>query len=70
MSFPILSTVTFLPLIGVAMILIVRNDDQIARQNIRYISLITTVVTFILSLGIWINFDNASASFQMKEELE
>ncbi|MEP1441493.1 MAG: NADH-quinone oxidoreductase subunit M [Hyphomicrobiales bacterium] len=70
MSFPILSTVTFLPLIGVAMILIVRNDDQIARQNIRYIALITTVVTFILSLGIWINFDNATASFQMKEELE
>ena len=69
MSFPILSTVTFLPLIGVAMILIVRNDDHIARQNIRYIALITTVVTFILSLGIWINFDNASASFQMKEEL-
>ena len=70
MSFPILSTVTFLPLIGVAMILIVRNDDHIARQNIRYIALITTLVTFILSLGIWINFDNASASFQMKEELE
>ncbi|MEP6445200.1 MAG: NADH-quinone oxidoreductase subunit M [Hyphomicrobiales bacterium] len=70
MSFPILSTVTFLPLIGVAMILIVRNDDHLARQNIRYIALITTLVTFILSLGIWINFDNASASFQMKEELE
>ena len=68
MSFPILSTVTFLPLIGVAMILIVRGDDAIARQNIRFIALITTVVTFILSLGIWINFDPSNPGFQMKEQ--
>lgn len=69
MSFPILSTVTFLPLIGVAMILIVRGDDAIARQNIRFIALITTLVTFILSLGIWINFDISDSGFQMKEQL-
>ncbi|MEP3672622.1 MAG: NADH-quinone oxidoreductase subunit M, partial [Hyphomicrobiales bacterium] len=68
MSFPILSTVTFLPLIGVAMILIVRGDDAIARQNIRFIALITTAVTFILSLGIWINFDASNPGFQMKEQ--
>ena len=70
MSFPILSTVTFLPLIGVIMILIVRGDDAIARQNIRFIALITTIVTFVLSLGIWINFDPSNAGFQMKEELQ
>lgn len=69
MSFPILSTVTFLPLIGVAMILIVRGDDAIARQNIRFIALTTTAVTFLLSLGIWINFDASIAGFQMKEEI-
>lgn len=69
MSFPILSTVTFLPLIGVVMILIVRGDDAIARQNIRFITLITTLVTFILSLGIWISFDPSNPGFQMKEQL-
>lgn len=69
MSFPILSTVTFLPLVGVAMILLVRGEDGIARQNIRFIALITTAVTFILSLSIWINFDASSPAFQMKEEL-
>ncbi|MBA4782211.1 MAG: NADH-quinone oxidoreductase subunit M [Rhizobiales bacterium] len=69
MSFPILSTVTFLPLVGVLMILIVRGDDAVARQNIRFIALITTLVTFILSLGIWINFDSANPGFQMKEEI-
>lgn len=65
MSFPILSTVTFLPLIGVVMILIVRGDDAIARQNIRFITLITTLVTFILSLGIWISFDPSNPGFQL-----
>jgi len=69
MSFPILSTVTFLPLIGAALILIVRGEDAIARQNIRFIALITTIVTFILSLGIWINFDATNPSFQMKEQV-
>ncbi|MEM8795767.1 MAG: NADH-quinone oxidoreductase subunit M, partial [Pseudomonadota bacterium] len=68
MSFPILSTVTFLPLIGVIMVLIVRGDDAIARQNIRFIALITTVVTFLLSLGIWLNFDPSNPGFQMVEE--
>lgn len=70
MSFPLLSTVTFLPLVGVVMILLVRGEDSIARQNIRFIALITTITTFILSLGIWINFDTSTANFQMKEELE
>jgi len=69
MSFPILSTVTFLPLIGAALILIVRGEDAIARQNIRFIALITTIVTFILSLGIWINFDVTNPGFQMKEQV-
>ncbi len=68
MSFPILSTVTFLPLIGVAMILMVRGDDAIAKQNIRAIALITTLVTFVLSLGIWVGFDASNPGFQMKEQ--
>lgn len=70
MSFPLLSTVTFLPLVGVLMILIVRGNDDIAKQNIRFIALITTVVTFILSLGIWLNFDNSNPGFQMVEEAD
>jgi NADH-quinone oxidoreductase subunit M len=46
-TWPILSLVTFLPLVGaLLMILIVRGDDEAARRNARWIALWTTLVTF------------------------
>ena len=36
----------------------------------RYVALLTTAITFIVSLGIWINFDNAQSGFQMVERHE
>ena len=39
-----------------------------ARRNIRYIALLTTVVTFVLSLFIWVGFDNADPGFQFVEK--
>ena len=67
-DWPILSTVTFIPLVGAALILLIRDDSEIARRNIRNVSLLTTVMTFILSLGIWIYFDNANPGFQFVEK--
>ena len=56
-EWPILSTVTFLPLIGALLVLVIRGDDAIARRNIFNVALWTTTVTFILSifinLGMW-----------------
>ena len=60
MSWPILSVVTFLPLLGVAFILALRGDDETAIRQTRLIALWTTVFTFLLSLLIWINFDAAA----------
>jgi NADH-quinone oxidoreductase subunit M len=57
-DWPILSIVTFLPLVGVALILLIRGDDDIAQRNIRNIALFTTIVTFIVSLFIWGGFDS------------
>ena len=68
MSWPILSIVTFLPMVGALLILLIRGDDAAARRNIYYIALWTTVVTFVLSLLIWLNFNNADAFFQFVEE--
>jgi NADH-quinone oxidoreductase subunit M len=62
---PILSLVTFLPLVGVAFILFLPRD---AEQNARYIALWTTLATFAASLLLWTNFDPASADFQFVEE--
>ena len=67
-DWPILSTVTFLPLVGVLLILFIRDEGESARRNIRMIALLTTVSTFVVSLFIWIGFDNSDPGFQMVEK--
>ena len=66
-DWPILSTVTFLPLVGVALLLLTRGDTSLGRRNILNVSLLTTVFTFVVSLFIWIGFDNSNPGFQMVE---
>jgi NADH-quinone oxidoreductase subunit M len=66
-SWPILSVVTFLPLLGVAFILAVRGEDQVALRNIRWTALWTTLATFLLSLPIWVYYDPADPGFQFVE---
>lgn len=67
-AWPILSLVTFLPLVGVLLILFIRDDSENARRNIRAIAFITTAATFIISLFIWTGFDNSQAGFQFVEK--
>jgi len=69
-DWPILSVITFLPLVGAGLILLIRGDDEIARRNTRYVALWTTVITFLVSLTLWINFDNGTAAFQFVEKTE
>jgi NADH-quinone oxidoreductase subunit M len=69
-DWPILSTVTFLPTVGALLILLVRGDDAAARRNVYWIALWTTIVTFLVSLLIWIDFDNTNAGFQFVERAE
>ena len=69
-GWPILSTITFLPVVGVLLILFLRDDNEAARRNIRNIALITTSLTFVVSLGIWIGFDKADPGFQFVERAE
>ncbi|SJZ55890.1 NADH-quinone oxidoreductase subunit M [Consotaella salsifontis] len=68
-DWPILSTVTFLPLIGALLILFIRDDNEQARQNIRTVALLATIFTFLLSLGIWLSFDESNPGFQMVEQM-
>ena len=69
-DWPILSAVTFLPLLGVLFILAIRGDDEVAVRNARYVALWTTSINFLLSLLIWIDFDPTTAAFQFVEERE
>ena len=64
---PILSVVTFLPLAGALFVALLSRE---AVQNIRYATLWTTLITFAISLLIWINFDPNTAGFQFVEERE
>jgi len=67
----LLSIITFLPLFGAGCILLlVRGTEPEVAANSRWVALWTTAVTFLLSLGVWIGFDPASADFQFVESVE
>jgi len=66
-GWPILSTVTFLPLLGALLILLLRGNDESADRNARYIALWTTLIIFGISLLLWRDFDLATAQFQFVE---
>ncbi len=66
----LLSVVTFLPLVGALFILAVRGEDKPAERSARYVALWTTIITFVLSLLIWANFDPNTPDFQFVEKTE
>jgi NADH-quinone oxidoreductase subunit M len=66
-DFPILSLVTFLPLLGVLLLLFIRGDAENVARNSRNTALLTSVFTFALSLYMYSSFDTASADFQFVE---
>jgi NADH-quinone oxidoreductase subunit M len=68
MTWPILSVVTFLPLLGALFICFVRGNDGLAKGTARWVALWTTVVTFAISLVMVARFDPASADFQFVEK--
>ena len=66
-GFPILTLLTFLPLVGVAIILTVRGEEAVVASNARWAALWTSLVIFAMSLVLWIKFDQSDAGFQFVE---
>jgi NADH-quinone oxidoreductase subunit M len=64
---PLLSLVTFLPLVGAALILMARGGDAVVARNARNIALWTSLIDFALSLALWFEFDPNTADFQFVE---
>ena len=62
-----LSVLMIVPMIGAFFVWMVRSDGETTNNNIRIITLITTLVTFVMSLVVWAGFDNASSDFQFVE---
>jgi NADH-quinone oxidoreductase subunit M len=69
-SWPILSLVTFLPLVGAFFCLIVNGPKEAVDRNCRSAALITSLATFLISLVLWIRFDGTKASFQFEEKFD
>ena len=66
-GFPILSLLTWLPLVGAAVILLVRGDDDTVASNARWTALWTSLIVFLMSLVLWVQFDQANPGFQFNE---
>ncbi len=66
MNFPILSTLIFLPLISSLFIFLSRGYKN--NNSAIYISLFSSLATFILSLFVWYSMDYTSPNFQFLEE--
>jgi len=64
---PILSLLTFLPLVGAIFILTIRGDEDVVKRNARHVALWTSLINFALSLFIWVHFDTTTADFQFVE---
>ncbi len=66
MNFPILSTLIFLPLLSSLFIFLSKENKN--NNSAIYISLFSSLATFILSLFIWYSLDSTSSEFQFLEE--
>ena len=69
MGFPLLSLITFLPLLGALIIMMVRGDEQVVASNARWTALWTSLITFGLSLILWAQFDKTSVDYQFVEQV-
>jgi NADH-quinone oxidoreductase subunit M len=67
MPWPVLSVTTFLPLVGVVLLMVLRGDQEGIKRNSRVIALWTTIATFVVSLFPLFAFDPSNTQFQFVE---
>ena len=59
-NWPLLTIITFLPMIGVLFLLMIRGDDEAVSRNARYVALWVSGFTFVISLALVLNFDSSA----------
>jgi NADH-quinone oxidoreductase subunit M len=69
-QWPLLSLVTFLPLVGAGFILTTRGEEAVVARNARNIALWTSLIDFALSVLLWLRFDPNTADFQFVEQAD
>ena len=69
MNFPILSSLILLPTIGALFLFFTKNKEE-NNLTAKYVSLFTSIVNFLISIYLWISFDQTTSNFQFIEERE
>ena len=65
----LLSIVTFIPALAALILLVfLRGEDEAAQRNAKWVALLATGLTFLVSLFIMAGFDPSNTGFQMVEE--
>ncbi|HEY8948201.1 MAG TPA: NADH-quinone oxidoreductase subunit M [Rhizomicrobium sp.] len=64
---PILSIVTFLPMVAALFILFSGGSEQMRANTARWVALIATLVDLVVAIYIWTQFDGSTAKFQFVE---
>ena len=67
MNFPILSSLILLPTVG-ALFLFFTKDKEGNNLTAKYVSLFTSIVNFLISIYLWVLFDQSTSSFQFVED--
>ncbi|MEY3170356.1 MAG: hypothetical protein RL765_403 [Pseudomonadota bacterium] len=68
MSFPILSFLTFFPLVGVIFILLRKGSIEVVERSAKNIAVLVSLVNFFVSCYLWSKFNPATPGFQFVEE--
>ncbi len=63
-----LTTLILIPLVGALMLAPMNETSDLDRSRIKRITLLTTVVTFIISMILWGEFDSSSSQYQFTVE--
>jgi NADH-quinone oxidoreductase subunit M len=65
----LLSVITFMPLVAALILaLFLRGDDEASQRNAKWLALLATGMTFLLSIFVYTGFDAANTGFQFVEE--
>ena len=67
---PLLSLITFLPLLGAVVLLLMRGTLEGTPRASRWIALWTSLVVLALSVALWLGFDPAQGGFQFQERAD
>ena len=68
MNFPILSAITFIPIIGALFVFLTRSEKDEKNSGAIYISIFTSIVNFFIILFVWYSIDKTISDFQFIEE--